>query len=378
MSGDHGGTVRVAIVTESFLPSLNGVTTSVLRVLDHLRACGHRAVVVCPGRAPSQYAGFPVVSVPAVPYRGFNIGVPGAALTRAIRDFQPDVIHAASPFALGAQALVVAQRENIASVAVFQTDVAGFARQHGFGLASAPVWAWLRAVHEKADLTLAPTTVVQTDLQTRGFNRVRRWGRGVDTEGFHPRYRLDPQTQALRQRLLGDAEILVGYVGRLAPEKQVERLAALTQLPGVRLVLVGDGPSRASVKRALGRRATLLGRRSGEDLSRAYASMDLFVHTGTDETFGQTLQEAMACAVPVVAPASGGPIDVVDHGVTGMLFSPHDDAAMTAAVTLLAENPGTRLRMGQAGRRTALNRTWDAVCEDLLRHYASVRAKVHA
>ena len=370
--------MRVAIVTESFLPSLNGVTTSVLRVLDHLRAHGHEAIVICPGKAPAHYAGFPVYSLPAVPYKGFNVGVPGIALTRALRDFGPDVLHAASPFALGAQALAVAQRESIPSVAIFQTDVAGFARQHKLGLAAAPAWAWLRSVHERADLTLAPTSVTIRDLEAHGFSRVRRWGRGVDTEAYHPRFRLDPETVALREQLLGDAEVLVGYVGRLAPEKRVERLAALANIPNIRIAVVGDGPSRHSVKRALGRRATLLGRRSGEDLSRAYAAMDLFVHTGTEETFGQTLQEAMASAVPVVAPASGGPIDVVDTGVTGMLFSPHDDAAMAAAVTLLAENPGKRFRMGEAGRRTALGRTWESVCNELLGHYAAVRARVHA
>lgn len=370
--------MRVAIVTESFLPSANGVTTSVLRVLDQLDAHGHEAVVVCPGPAPAGYRGFPTVQVRALTYRGFRAGIPGTVITRALERFGPDVLHAASPFGFGAQALVVARRLGIPTVALFQTDVAGFARQHHLSATASAIWRWLARVHAYADLTLAPSRATLADLDTHGFARTALWGRGVDTAGFHPRHRTSAEGAALRRGLLEGAPagtVLVGYVGRLAPEKRVERLTALARLPRVRLVVVGEGPSGPALRRALSPAgARFLGRLDGEDLARAYAALDVFVHTGTHETFGQTLQEAMASGLPVVAPAAGGPLDIVAEGETGYLYAPADDAGLARAVRALAEDPQMRARMGEAGRRRVLPRSWEALGEQLLEHYAVVAA----
>jgi phosphatidylinositol alpha 1,6-mannosyltransferase len=361
-------------VTESFLPAANGVTTSVVRVLDHLAALGHEAVVVCPGPAPGEYAGFPVVQLPSFSYRGFRAAVPGPQLVRVLDSFAPDVLHAAAPFGLGAQALVVARRRGIPTVAIFQTDVAGFARKHGLSATAPGIWRWLRHVHSHADLTLAPSSASLSDLAAAGVERTGWWGRGVDAGTFHPRHRTTPEGAAVRRALLeGAAEgaVLVGYVGRLAPEKRVERLAVLGSDPRVRLVVVGDGPCRPALERQLPG-ARFLGRLDGTELARAYAALDVFVHTGTHETFGQTLQEAMASGVTVVAPAAGGPVDVVAEGETGFLYAPEDDRALAGAVRALVGDTGMRARMGEAGRRRVLPRSWEALGEALLGHYATV------
>ena len=361
-------------MTESFLPAANGVTTSVLRVLDHLAARGHDAVVVCPGPAPRKYAGFPVVQVPSFSYRGFRAGVPGLQLVRVLDSFAPDVLHAASPFGLGAQALVQARRRGIPTVAVFQTDVAGFARKHGLSATAPGIWRWLRHVHSYADLTLAPSSASLADLAAAGIGRTGWWGRGVDAEAYHPRHRGTAEGAALRRSLLEGTPagtVLVGYVGRLAPEKRVERLAAIGGDDRVRLVVVGDGPSRPALERQLPG-ARFLGRLDGTDLARAYAVLDVFVHTGTHETFGQTLQEAMASGVTVVAPAAGGPLDVVAEGETGYLYAPEDDEALARAVGVLTGDAAMRARMGEAGRRRVLPRSWEALGEALLGHYAAV------
>lgn len=367
------GQVRVALVTESFIPSANGVTTSVLRVLDHLAAAGHEAIVVCPGPAPSSYAGFPVVQVPSFVYRGFRAAVPSAALVRTLDRFRPDVLHAAAPFGLGAQALIVARRRRIPTVAIFQTDVAGFAREHGLALTAPSIWRWLGFVHSYADLTLAPSTATLAELEAYGIERTRWWGRGVDAVTYHPRRRTTPAGAALRADLLQGAPegtALVGYVGRLAPEKRVERLDRVARIPGARLVVVGDGPSRGGLERTVrGTDARLLGRLDGDALADAYAALDVFVHTGTNETFGQTLQEAMASGVPVVAPAAGGPIDVVAEGETGYLYAPEDDDALERAVRVLVQDPAMRARMGEAGRRRVLPRSWEALGEAIVGHY---------
>ncbi|MGH3469316.1 MAG: glycosyltransferase, partial [Thermocrispum sp.] len=226
--------MRVAIVTESFLPHVNGVTNSVLRVVEHLRDRGHDVLVVAPGAGPSEYHGAPVVRIPAIELPVVNslpVGVPTRAVLTALRTFAPDVVHLASPFVVGARGVAAARRLGIPSVAVYQTDVAGFADAYGLGLAVRAAWRWTGRVHRMADRTLAPSTHAVLQLRANGIPRVHRWARGVDSVKFDPRH-ADPR---LRAALAPRGELLVGFVGRLAREKQVERLAAVNGLPGVRV-----------------------------------------------------------------------------------------------------------------------------------------------
>jgi len=368
--------MRVVVVSESFLPTVNGVTNSVKKVLDHLAANGHEAIVIVPAAgAPSHYAGFRVHEVPAIAYRQFPMGLPSPLVQKLIADFRPDVIHAASPFLLGAQAIAAGGRLGIPSVAIFQTDVAGYARRNHLGALTKVAWRIVRWIHEGADLTLVPSSASMADLETAGVQRLERWGRGVDLATYHPRNRADAATHRLRQRLAPRGEVIVGYVGRLAPEKQVERMTALRGLDGIRLVLVGDGPSLPQLKKQFaGMPVTMLGSMGGADLATAYSSFDVFLHTGTEETFGQTVQEAHATGIPVVAPRAGGPIDLVDHGVNGFLYTPGDDAQLRAFVEGLVIDDELRARMGEAGRRAVLGKSWASICDELVGHYTSAIA----
>ena len=369
--------MRVAVITESFLPTVSGVTQSVCQVLHHLARTGHEAMVIAPAGAPRRYAGFPVHTVPALSYRQFPLGLPSPQVQKLLAEFRPDVLHAASPFLLGAQGLLAAKRLGIPSVAIFQTDVAGFAGRNRLGQASRAAWRYVKWVHEGADLTLAPSTASLADLTRIGVSRLGYWARGVDLSGYHPNHKNDPDVLALRARLAVPGEVLVGYVGRLAPEKQVERLRALRGIAGIRLVIVGDGPAEPQLRRELaGLPVTFLGRLEGRPLAVAYAALDVFVHAGTAETFGQTLQEAHAAGLPVVAPRAGGPIDLVQHGHTGLLFAPDDEVDLRGCVLRLVTDAGLRRRMGEAGRRAVLGRSWDAVCAELVDHYETVRVRV--
>ncbi|MGF1661021.1 MAG: glycosyltransferase family 4 protein [Kineosporiaceae bacterium] len=372
--------MRVAVVTESFLPTMNGVTNSVLRVLDHLDARGHEAIVVCPGPAPESYLDFPVREVTSLKVWHFPLGMPTAHVAQTLEDFEPDVAHVASPVVLGGIALAACQRLDVPTVSIYQSDIAGFALHHGLPRAASRVlWDWARQLHEMADLTLAPSNASVADLRAHGVPRVELWGRGVDTVRFTPARREGAARAAVRRRIDPEGEdVVIGYVGRLFPEKRVERLAALAGVPGVRLAIVGDGPSRGSVERALavdGLRTTFLGMLGGDELADAYAAFDVFVHTGTEETFGQTLQEAMATRLPVVAPGAGGPVDIVRHGETGYLYSPEDDGDLRRRVVELAGDPVLRERMGEAARRVVLTRSWEAVCDQLLGYYQRAMAE---
>jgi phosphatidylinositol alpha 1,6-mannosyltransferase len=364
--------MRVAVVSESFLPTINGVTTSVKQVLDHLQRGGHEAIVIVPSAgAPASYAGFPVFEVPAFAYRQFPVGLPNAQVQRLIGEFRPDVIHAASPFLLGAQAIAAGGRLGVPSVAIFQTDVAGYARRNHLGAATKFAWRVVRWIHEGADITLVPSSASMADLESAGVGRLARWGRGVDLAGYHPRNRNTVAAQRLRERLAPRGETVIGYVGRIAPEKQVERMAALRGMEAISLAIVGDGPSTPQVKKRLaGMPVTWLGKLTGADLAAAYGSFDIFLHTGTEETFGQTIQEAHASGIPVVAPRAGGPIDLVEHAVNGYLYKPGDNAQLRAGVQLLATDDAIRSRMGEAGRRGVLSRDWESTCDELVGHYA--------
>jgi phosphatidylinositol alpha 1,6-mannosyltransferase len=367
--------VRVAIVAESFLPNVNGVTNSVLRVIEHLRRTGHEVIVIAPdtprGQPPAERV-HDGVRVHRVPSRMFPkvtslpLGVPRPRMVGVLRGFNPDVVHLASPALLGYGGLHAARFLGVPTVAVFQTDVAGFAASYGIGVVSQAAWAWTRHLHSRADRTLAPSTAAMEDLAAHRIPRVYKWSRGVDITGFAPSSR----DEELRRRWSPDGKPVVGFVGRLAPEKHVERLAVLAQRDDLQLVIVGDGVDQAKLQSVLPS-AVFTGALYGEQLTTAYASMDVFVHPGEHETFCQAVQEAMASGLPVIAPNAGGPRDLVAPYRTGLLLPVNEfEARLSESVDhLIAE----RQRYSLAARRSVLGRTWPSICDQLLGHYEAVQ-----
>jgi len=366
-----GDRLRVLVVSESFLPQINGVTNSVRRVLEYLAAEGHTAELVAP-TGPPTYAGFPVTRARGafLPfYRDFRVGIESRRRLRQVMlRFRPDVVHIASPAMLGFQAVRVAGELGIPTVAIYQTDLVGFAQRYeqrlGVGGGSRAMAALTRMIHLGVDLTLAPSTASLTQLDGLGVARTALWPRGVDVEAFHPS-RVDHD---LRSRLAPDGRLIVGYVGRLAAEKELDLLAALADDDRYALVVVGGGPEEQRL-RALLPGAHFLGVLHGEQLGAAYASLDVFVHTGRHETFCQSAQEALASGVPVVAPRSGGPVDLVDDGVTGFLYRPGDRTDLARHVALLRDDPLRRRTMGRAARTQVAGRSWKSVNDRLVEHY---------
>jgi len=362
--------VRVAIATESFLPQINGVTNSVMRVAEHLRAGGHEALIIAPSDTsiPETYAGFPVTAVPAISfpmYQDVRVGVtPSFVIERILTDFAPDVLHAAAPIIIGSTTLSAAARLSIPSVAVYQTDIPSYAARYGLGVLETIAWNRVRDIHSLANLTLAPSTYACEQLREHGVPRVKIWGRGVDTTRFSPSRR-DPD---LHEAWAPNGETIIGFMGRLAPEKQVNDLEALSDIPGTRLVIVGAGPNRKSLKSRLPD-ALFVGKLTGNDLARAVATMDVFVHPGELETFCQAIQEALASGVPCVAPAKGGPIDLIEPGKWGYLYPPGDLDAMRDYVQRLVADPESRYAFSLAARDFTSTRTWPVICDQLMDYY---------
>ena len=366
--------LRVAIVTESFLPQVNGVTNSVLRVLETLASKGHEALVIAPDSddAPSTYAGFRVKRVPSLAVKGLlPVGFPQRSMEPLIEGFNPDVIHLASPFFLGKYATRIAERLNIPTLSIYQTDVAGFARHYGLSIAHSQLTNWVANIHKQTNRTLAPSTWSCDQLMSSGVDNVALWQRGVDSIKFNPAKRSEELRNSLQY---GDSnKVIVGYVGRLANEKRIDDLVPLHDREDVQLVIVGDGPARQKLERMLPR-ARFVGYKSGEDLAAHYASFDIFVHTGKHETFCQSIQESLASGVPVIAPHSGGPIDLVQHGATGFLLDTSNASDLVAAFELLTD-AHTRSLMGITARESVIHRTWEKVNNELINHYRELSAR---
>ncbi len=365
--------MRIAVVTESFLPTMNGVSNSVLRAVRHLETRGHEVLVVAPGPGGHTVGVTPVMRTRShtLPmYADFPVGLSVRRLLARLSRFDPDVVHLASPIALGAVGLAAARSVECPTVAVYQTDVPAFARSYGFGWTASTLWRWLRLLHNRADLTLAPSTAAVGDLAAHGILRVAVWGRGVDLELFDPSRR----SEALRSRWTSDRQLVVGYVGRLAPEKRLDLLAPVAAMAGVRLVIVGDGPDRSRLQRLLPG-AVFTGFLGGSRLAAAFASFDTFVHTGTAETFCQTVQEALASGVPAIVPAAGGPLDLITSGHNGAHYRPGDGEDLRRSVGQLIVDP-QRLRRWRGNARPSVEgRTWSAVGDELVAHYRAVVAR---
>jgi len=362
--------MRIAIVAESFLPAINGVTNSILRVIEHMTSRGHEVTVIAPSPGVTAYGKARIIRVPSFGfprYPELRIGHSRDFVREVLREIKPDVVHLGSPAVLGAASLRAAQELGIPSVAIYQTDLAGFATRYHLGIAGRSIWRYIANIHRRADLTLAPSTAAVWDLRERGVNNVVRWMRGVDLERFNPSFR----DEELRTSLAPDGQLIIGFVGRLAREKQIERLKGLCRMPHIKVVIVGDGPMKAKLKKEL-KGAIFTGFKSGEELSKLYASFDVFVHTGQDETFCQAVQEALASGVPVVAPASGGPLDLVQHGHNGFLWTEASRYSLVGAVAELAKYPVKRERLAANARPSVEVRPWCGVMDELEGHYRSV------
>ena len=367
--------MRVAVVTESFLPNINGVTNSVLRVLEHLCASGDQALVIAPAseNMPTEYAGHPVKAVPVIPTQNFlptgmPMGLPQKRIQHLLDGFSPDVIHLASPFALGSYANKMAKKLDIPTVSIYQTDLGGFAKQYGFGVAQSSLQKILYKIHSQTDRTLAPSTSACLDLHLAGVPEVYLWRRGVNTELFNPNKRSASLRDTWKN---GDQnKIIVGFVGRLAQEKRVSDLKVLQSNPNIQLVIVGDGPHRRKLEQQLPG-ALFLGFKNGEELAQIYASFDLFIHPGPNETFCQAVQEALASGIPSIVPRTGGPADLVTHGRTGYVIDISDASQLNQTVNLHHDR-SDRKQMRIAARDSVSMRTWNRINNELKAHYQDV------
>jgi glycosyltransferase involved in cell wall biosynthesis len=378
----HGDSpvVRIALVTDTYTPQVNGVTTVCRRIVAALRDAGHAAAAVAPrygAPGPTDPDELRVGSLPFPPYPSIRLALPRFRRVAAFLDeFRPDVVHVATEGPLGALGRRWALRRGVALVTSYHTDFPGYARHYGAGFLAPLVWRWLIRFHRPAKMIHTPGEAIRDALQARGLSRTVVWGRGVDVERFRPGYR----DSGLRRWMAGgDDTVIVLHVGRLAPEKNIDVLAQAFRLVRERLgqrvgfVIAGEGPSRRWLENRVPF-ARFLGFLDPDTLAALYACADLCVLPSFTETCGLVALEAMASGLPVVAADAGGLRESVRHGENGLLVAPDDAAAFAAAIIALVADRDRRQALGADARRTAMNRS--AVVENaaLLEQYAAVAA----
>jgi glycosyltransferase involved in cell wall biosynthesis len=369
--------MRVAVVTENFLPKLDGVTRTLAMLLEHLRRRGHQAILIGPEGSPRRYAGFRVFGARGVPlpfYPELRALVAPPEFSQRLSAFRPDVMHVADPMLLGASGIRWAVRVGVPVVSSYHTNLAAYCAHYGFPFLQEPMWAYRRLLHNQCEATLCPSPSTAREVQRRGFEGVGVWSRGVDSALFSPTKR----SEAWRREHGGAAKKIVLYTGRLSYEKNLGVLIDAYQTlddPDARLVLVGDGPARESLERSLaGRAVTFTGYLTGEALATAYASADIFAFPSLTETFGQVAQEAMASGLPVIAFNAEGMRDLVTDGETGLLAREQSAHAFAEVLGRALHSDQLRAFLGTQAHAVAASRTWESVMDRLITVYADTIA----
>ncbi len=375
--------MRVAIITETFLPKVDGIVKVTCLLLDHLTKRGIKALVIAPRYGEgARYNDVPVRSLPSLPfplYPEARLGFATLSLYRDLAAFQPDIAHLFHPVMTGIPTMMMLKWMEAPTVTSFHLDYARLAPQFRLGALdlgfTRPLIDELtKNIFNWSDYSLAPSTLVQQQMRRLGISNVGLWRRGVDAEAFNPRFR----SAAMRAELTaGNPEsTLLLYVGRLSDEKQIEHIRpTLEALPNTRLALVGDGPARAELERYFADLpVAFMGYLRGERLSQAYASADIFVFPSRLETFGLVVIEAMAAGAPVVAARVGGVGDMVSDGVNGYSFESGDKVMLLEGVRRIASNRQTMRWMGQQARAYAERQSWEAIMDELIELYAGLIA----
>jgi glycosyltransferase involved in cell wall biosynthesis len=365
--------LRIAMITETYPPEVNGVARTVKEMVEGLRALGHSIELTRPrqnGHDRALVDGNLVETLGrgfAIPrYPQLRMGLPAkGALMRAWSQRRPDLVHIATEGPLGWSALAAARALKIRVATDFHTNFQTYSRHYGMGWLASPVMGYLRRFHNRADCTMVPTAELADGLTAAGFRGLRVVGRGVNPQVFSPQRR----SSELRARWsAGDETPVALCVSRFAPEKNfplvVRAFEAMRQVrPDAQLVLVGDGPMAEQLRRQnLG--YLIAGRLVNGELSAHYASADVFLFPSTSETFGNVTLEAMASGLGIVAYRYAAARQHLEHGRSALLPAPDDEQGFIAGARQLACEPRLARRLGAAARAAAESLTWERIVGD--------------
>jgi len=377
--------LRIAVVTETYPPEVNGVAGTIAKVVEGLRERGHELQLVRPrqgrddvARVQEGFAEMLMRGLPIPRYPELKMGLPAKrALIRRWSFERPDVVHLATEGPLGWSALQAARHLRLPVVSEFRTNFHAYSQHYGVGWLRHPILAYLRKFHNQCQRTLAPAPDLRDQLTDQGFQRVFASARGVDTQRFRPERR----SSTLRRQWGADdgAPVLI-CVGRMAAEKNlgtaVDAFEALRKVePRAKLVFVGDGPERERLQ-ARCPEAVFAGLRHGDDLAAHYASADLFVFPSMTETFGNVVPEAMACGLPVVAYHYAAAAVLLKDHRAGALAPMGDSAAFVRAVVDLGRLPTALRALGREAHAVARTLGWARIVAEVEGHHRAAMAEL--
>lgn len=370
---------RLAIVTDTFPPQINGVAGTLARLMDAVERRGGAVHVEAPAtpETPADPRIHRSASVPFWAYPQLRIACPShRAMARRLRAFDPTLIHVATPFGIGWAGRIAAHRLGIPLVTSYHTSFASYLQYYGFDALAPASWRFLRWFHNGGRRTYAPSVAVADELRWRGFTGVGIWGRGVDVTHFSPDRRSDARRLALGA---SPATVVFAYIGRLAPEKRIDLVLDAFRLLRARaprdlaLWVVGDGPDADRLRARAPDGTRFLGAHRGSALAELYASADILAFPSSTETFGNVVLEAMASGLAVVAPDTGPTLELTPLG-SALTFRAGSAAALAQELERLVSDPILRRALGLSARATAMERTWDRIWDGLFTDYATAVA----
>lgn len=375
--------MKVAYFTESLLPHVDGVSRTLAQLFGTLEAREVDFRVYAPFRpGPDVSWSGRVHRVPYIRfplYPDYRISLPyGRAVRRNLDAFAPDLIHVVSPTPGAAWAQSYARRAGIPVVGSFHTHFVSYFGYYGVPRLAEVGWKILRRIYGRCEAVYVPSRSMIRELESHGMRKLELWSRGIDTRRFSPRFR----DAALRAQAGADESTpIVLMVSRLVKEKDLADLVEMDRIlrargAEFRLVLVGEGPMREELERALPG-AFFAGHQSGDALARWYASGDVFVFPSTTETFGNVVLEALASGIPAVVVDRGGPPDLIVEGENGWVAGANDPVDLARRVGMLLGDPQLRKHMGERGAEMARERDWSAINGRLLDDYQRVAEEFH-
>jgi len=370
--------MKVAIFTDTFYPDVNGVAKTLKRFTDHLEKRGHGFRVFAPESTNDHLFSNHIhrfSSLPFFLYPECRLAFPNMLHVKSeLIRFQPDLIHIATPFNVGLCGLHYAKKLNIPIVGSYHTDFDQYLEYYDLQIFSKLLWKYMHWFHRPFEKIFVPSHFTKEQLVDLGFRNLHIWGRGVDCQLFHPNY----DKWEIRKKYNIKEKYILSYVGRIAPEKDLQTLISImNQLPEylanqIHWLIVGEGPSLEEMKEKAPINSTFTGYLRGEELAKVYSTSDVFIFPSPTETFGNVVLEALASGTPAVGANSGGVKNIIQHGLTGRLCEPKNSEEFVSEITYLITNDSIRIEMGHEARSYALSQTWDSILDNLIKEYEEV------
>ncbi|WP_416827767.1 glycosyltransferase family 4 protein [Ectobacillus polymachus] len=367
--------MKIAIFTDTFTPQVNGVAKTLDRFTKYLERQGIEYYVFAPQNTTEENVMINVKKIKSIPlaiYPECRIAIPNPGyLKKELLEFQPDIIHVATPFNMGLFGMYYAKKLNIPLVGSYHTDFDAYLQYYKMEFLSTMLWNYLRWFHSSLQKTFVPSYETLKQLKKKGFRDLHIWSRGVDCHLFHPNY---PQ-QSIRETYHITAPYILSYVGRIAPEKDIDTLRKIIKDVNkkrdkqVHWLIVGDGPLAPELKEEFKDNITFTGYLKGDQLAQVYASSDVMVFPSPTETFGNVVLESLACGTPVVGANAGGVKNIISPNKTGFLCTPKEVDEFLVSILSLLDDESKRKNMSIAAREYALTQSWDSIFENLLGHY---------